>query len=114
MGFKKFLGHREVLDSDFWRASFAEAIVTTIYIFIVCGQSIPVNPDLELTRLHGSLTVAFSVACLASAFWEISGGHFNPAVSLALLLLGKISLTRFISYLIFQCAGSMFIVYHFF
>jgi len=106
MVLKKFLGFREVLDLDFWRASFAEAIVSAIYIFIVCGQLIPVNSDLVTTRLHGSLTVAFTVASLASAFWEISGGHFNPVVSLALLILGKISLTRFISYVVFQCAGS--------
>lgn len=103
----RILGVREMLDMNFWRAIFAEILVSGIYIFIVCGQLVPINDELPTSRLHGSLTVAFTVAVLASAFWEISGGHFNPAVSFALLIMGKIKTVRFLLYVVAQCAGSV-------
>ena len=108
MGFVRLLGIQEMLGMNFWRAVFAEILVSGIYIFIVCGQLVQMDDGMPTTRLHASLTVGFTVACLASAFWEISGGHFNPVVTFALLLLGKIKMARFVLYVIAQCAGSKF------
>ena len=110
--FKEFIGFKEILTLNLWRALLAETVVSAIYLFIICGQSVPLQPDMPISRLHGALTVAFSVSCLASAFWEISGGHFNPSVSLAMLMLKKISLCRFVLYVAAQCLGSEYFLYY--
>lgn len=95
----------ELKSLNFWRAVVAEILVSTIYIVIVCGCGISLS-DEKPSHLHISLTVTFTVAVLASAFWDISGGHFNPAVSLASLIERKISMLRFLIYVIAQCLGS--------
>jgi aquaporin Z len=57
------------------------------------------------------ITVAFGfgLALLAGlyAFGEISGGHFNPAVSLAMFLAGRLDLPSMIGYWISQLAGAI-------
>ncbi len=57
------------------------------------------------------ITVAFGfgLALLAGlyAFGEISGGHFNPAVSLAMLLSGRLELPTMIGYWIAQILGAV-------
>ena len=57
------------------------------------------------------ITVAFGfgLALLAGlyAFGEISGGHFNPAVSLAMFLSGRLELPTMIGYWIAQILGAV-------
>ena len=57
------------------------------------------------------ITVAFGfgLALLAGlyAFGEISGGHFNPAVSLAMFLSGRLELPTMIGYWISQILGAI-------
>lgn len=38
---------------------------------------------------------------------HLSGGHVNPAVTIAMLVAGRISLIRAIFYIIFQCLGAI-------
>ena len=51
----------------------------------------------------------FGLALLAGlyAFGEVSGGHYNPAVSLAMLLDGRMTVTDFIGYVIAQVGGAV-------
>jgi aquaporin Z len=51
----------------------------------------------------------FGLALLAGlyAFGEISGGHFNPAVSLAMFLSGRLDAASFLRYVIAQFAGAI-------
>jgi aquaporin Z len=53
---------------------------------------------------------AFGLALLAGlyAFAEVSGGHFNPAVSLAMFLDGRIGTTDLLGYWVAQFAGGIF------
>jgi glycerol uptake facilitator-like aquaporin len=37
----------------------------------------------------------------------VSGGHFNPAVTVACLVTGKISIVKSIFYIIAQCLGAI-------
>ena len=37
---------------------------------------------------------------------QASGGHINPAVTVAMLVAGKISVVRTILYIAFQCLGA--------
>lgn len=55
------------------------------------------------------IALGFGLALLASlyAFGEVSGGHFNPAVSLGALLARRIGPIRFGLYLAAQVAGAL-------
>jgi len=56
------------------------------------------------------IALAFGMALLAGlyAFGETSGGHFNPAVTLAALADGRINLSDSIGYWVAQIAGGVF------
>lgn len=55
------------------------------------------------------IALGFGLALLAAlyAFGEVSGGHFNPAVSLGALLDRRIDLATFGQYLVVQVAGAV-------
>lgn len=56
-----------------------------------------------------TIAFGFGLALLAGlyAFGEISGGHFNPAVSLAMFLSGRLELPTMIGYWISQILGAI-------
>lgn len=55
------------------------------------------------------ISLGFGLALLAAlyAFGEVSGGHFNPAVSLAMLADGRIDLATMVGYWIAQLVGGV-------
>jgi aquaporin Z len=53
------------------------------------------------------LSVGFTVMALAYALGPISGGHFNPAVTLGLVAGGRFDAGKSISYIIAQCLGAI-------
>jgi aquaporin Z len=56
------------------------------------------------------IAFGFGLALLVGlyAFGEISGGHYNPAVSLGALIDGRIDVSSFIGYVVAQVAGATF------
>lgn len=83
------------------RQCVAEGIGTFALIFIGVG-AIYNNPGLLGVALAHGLTIAVMV----SATGGISGGHLNPAVTLGLLVGGKISLKDSFAYWVAQLAGA--------
>jgi aquaporin Z len=66
-----------------------------------------------LTVLGGTplapLAIGASLMIMVYMGGHVSGGHYNPAVSLAVLLRGKMSSAgEFAGYVISQCAGALF------
>jgi aquaporin Z len=53
------------------------------------------------------LSVGFTVMALAYALGPISGGHFNPAVTLGLVSGGRFDMGKAIPYIIAQCLGAV-------
>lgn len=86
----------------------AEAIGTFTLCFIgagaICMTTMmgAAGPGLlGVAIAHG---IALSIA--VSATMNVSGGHVNPAVTVAMLVTGRISLSDAIQYIIFQCVGA--------
>ena len=52
------------------------------------------------------LSIGFALMIMVYAGGHISGGHYNPAVSLAAAIRGALNWTQLIPYWIFQCAGA--------
>ncbi|MBR3176518.1 aquaporin [Candidatus Saccharibacteria bacterium] len=80
----------------------AEFIGTAILVLFGCGTAVVSGGNLILTSF------AFGLAIVAGAYaiGDISGCHVNPAVSLAMLISGKLSIKDFFGYVASQIAGA--------
>lgn len=91
--------------TDF-RRLFAELLGT--YVLVLGGTTaiLAANASGATTPIV-PIALAFGLALLAGlyAFGEVSGGHFNPAVSLAMLIHGKIEAMTAVGYWIVQVIG---------
>ena len=88
-----------------------ELIGTAILVFM--GTAVVANVILKDTKGHGSglivITSGWAMAVMIPAiiFGEISGSHFNPALTLALAIAGDFSWSYVPLYIIGQMAGGI-------
>ncbi|MDQ0086076.1 aquaporin Z [Variovorax boronicumulans] len=73
-----------------------------------CGSAVlaAAFPGLGIGFLGVSLAFGLTVVTGAYAFGPISGGHFNPAVSLGLAVAGRMPFSRLGGYVVSQVAGA--------
>ncbi|XP_026357701.3 aquaporin-6 [Ursus arctos] len=93
----------------FWgavgRALFAEFLATGLYVFFGVGSALP-WPSALPTVLQVAITFNLATAVAVQITWKTSGGHINPAVTLAFLVGSQISLPRAVAYVASQLAGA--------
>ncbi|MBA6156998.1 aquaporin Z [Tenacibaculum sp. S7007] len=87
----------------------AELFGTFWLVFGGCGSAIfaAAFPDLGIGFMGVALAFGLAVLTMAYAVGHISGGHFNPAVSLGLWAGGKFSTKEIIPYIISQLVGAI-------
>ena len=87
---------------------FAEFIGTFILVFVGCGTAMLVGCDSANGCGYILTAFAFGLAIVAMAYGvgNISGGHVNPAVSLAVFINGGITPVDFAGYVVAQCLGA--------
>jgi arsenate reductase len=91
------------------RAAAAEGVGTALLVAVVVGSGIfaqrlsPADEGLQL--LENSTATALGLVALILAFGPVSGGHFNPVVTLADRLLGGIDTGSAAVYVAAQVAG---------
>lgn len=78
-------------------------LIGTFALCFVGMLSVHHNPDLLSVALAQGLTIAVMV----SAFGAISGGHFNPAITLGVFVAGKLEALRAGAYVLAQLAGAL-------
>lgn len=83
----------------------AELIGTFILVFIGTGAAVIAGKSLGVL----GIAFAFGIAVLVMvyAIGPISGCHINPAISIAMLINGKISSKDAVVYIIVQCIGAI-------
>ncbi len=81
---------------------FAECIGTCVLVLFGCGTAVVSGGNIVLTALAFGL----AIVAMAYAIGDISGCHVNPAVSLAMLISGKLSIRDFCGYVVAQIAGA--------
>lgn len=87
----------------------AEFLGTFWLVFGGCGSALFAAgvPDVGIGLLGVSLAFGLTVVTMAYAVGPISGGHFNPAVSLGLFAGGKFEAKELLPYIISQCVGAI-------
>ena len=87
----------------FWRIFTAEALGTFFLVFLGCGAAIVSNADITSTGLAFGIAIIIS----ATAFGRISGGHFNPAVTVGVAASGRLAWRETPVYFGAQFAGAI-------
>ncbi|MCV6585319.1 MAG: aquaporin Z [Marinibacterium sp.] len=88
----------------------AEFIGTFVLVLGGCGAAVyatSATPGAGIGWLGVSFAFGLSVLVMAYAVGRISGGHFNPAVTLGLVVAGRHSPLDLVPYWLFQLAGSV-------
>jgi aquaporin Z len=85
----------------------AEFIGTFVLVFGGCGSAVLAAgvPDVGIGFLGVSLAFGLTVLTMAYAVGGISGGHFNPAVSLGLAVAGRFEWRELVPYWAAQVIG---------
>jgi aquaporin Z len=91
-------------NDDSYKKYVAELVGTYILVFTGCGSAVIAGGQIGYTGV--SFAFGFSVLVMVYALGGISGCHMNPAVSIAMLIAGKIKPRDTIIYIIAQCVGA--------
>ncbi|MFI5254517.1 MAG: MIP/aquaporin family protein [Candidatus Limnocylindrales bacterium] len=96
------------MDRTLRPALLAEAVGTFIFFTVGAGAVVITTYTAGSAGLLGvALAHGIALAVLVSAFGAVSGGHFNPAVTVAVWVAGKISAGRAAWYIVAQAAGAL-------
>lgn len=83
------------------QSTFAEFIGTLLFVFVAC-MAVSARDVLSIAFAEG-----LCIALLCAAFVNVSGGHFNPAVSFASAVCGAINPICACLYFVAQILGAM-------
>lgn len=89
------------------RRSFVEFLGTFALVFIGIGTILAVGPQADAGTLEVALAHGLVIAVMISAVGHISGGYFNPAITLGFMLTRRISVLLGLFYWIAQFAGGV-------
>ncbi|MEP1767600.1 MAG: aquaporin [Sulfitobacter sp.] len=82
----------------------AEAIGTFTLVFFGVGAAVLAGDSIGFVGI--SLAFGISVVAMAYSIGQISGAHLNPAVSMGMLVSGRMTLPEFAGYAAFQTLGA--------
>ncbi len=87
----------------------AECIGTFVLVFVACGTAAALGCTAEPNAAYFLTALAFGLVIVAMAYsiGNISGCHINPAVSIAMLVSGKMSVGDFFGYIVAQFVGAI-------
>ncbi|MBX5164958.1 aquaporin Z [Rhizobium sp. NZLR4b] len=87
----------------------AEFLGTFWLVFGGCGSAVlaAAYPELGIGFVGVAFAFGLTVLTMAYAAGGISGGHFNPAVSLGLTVAGRFPAARLVPYIVVQVLGAI-------
>jgi aquaporin Z len=86
----------------------AEVIGTLVLVFFGCGSvtyATVTNAPITITTI--GLTFGIAIVVMVYAFGRVSGGHFNPAVSVGAAISGRIAWRQVGPYVLAQLVGAV-------
>nr|AYH91719.1 aquaporin [Pomacea canaliculata] len=104
----KVLDPKELKSVELWRAVFAEFLAQILFVFLGCGSTMFVKED---ERSEAVIKIAFTfglaIMALIQMIGHVSGGHINPAVTIAMAVTLNISIVRTVLYIAAQVTGAL-------
>lgn len=97
---------RELRSSAFWRAVLAEFLGSLLYALLGLGASLRWAPG-PPSVVGAALAFGLAQTTLVQALGHVSGGHVNPAITLAFLMASQLSLPRAVGYMLAQVLGML-------
>jgi len=87
----------------------AEFIGTFVLVLFACGTAVMTGCSVENGAAYLMTALAFGLVIVAMAYsiGNVSGCHINPAVSIAMLVSGKLGIVDFIGYVVAQFLGAI-------
>lgn len=101
---------RNTMNPTTLRAASAEALGTGLLVATVVGSGIMaerLTEDMALALLANALPTAAMLVILITIFRDLSGAHFNPAVTLVMALRREIAGRTAVIYVLAQLAGAI-------
>ena len=91
-----------------YRKCAAEFVGSLVLVLFGCGTAVMVGCSSENGSGYLLTALAFGLVIVAMAYsiGNVSGCHINPAVSLAMLIDGRMTGSEFVQYVISQCLGA--------
>ena len=89
---------------------FSETIGTSFLLLIVVGSGIMgenLTENKAVVLLANSISTAFGLIVLIWIFGSYSGAHFNPVVSILMMLLGRLTKKETLLYVLCQIIGGV-------
>jgi aquaporin Z len=83
----------------------AELIGTGVLVFVGVGSAVIAGA--QIGYLGIALAFGLTLLALVYAIGPVSGCHVNPAVSIAMLVAGRMSLKDAVGYIVAQCVGAV-------
>ncbi len=90
-----------------WRKAIAEFIGTYTLIFVGAGAILTLGSTSSADLLLIALAHGLAIGVMVSALAHVSGGHFNPAVTLGALVGGQIPVRLAVVYWVSQLLGGL-------
>lgn len=83
----------------------AELIGTMVLVLMGCGSAVIAGNAIGFSGI--SFAFGLSVVAMVYTIGAISGCHINPAISISMLVAGKLSVKDTAFYVVFQCIGAI-------
>ena len=114
LSWKSSLDLRGFRDIELWKQAIIEGVGTSLQIYISGLYSLGLFSALTETSLGpivpaalGSMANTVLIALFIYAGGPVSGGHFNPFITMSTFFARLSTLPRTILYILFQCTGSV-------
>ena len=99
----------EMKETEFWKAIFAEFLASMLFLLnivtVVCAAGVGTQQSFSAITISIGIGIALSISTLAQAIGHVSGGHINPAVTVGMIAIKKITPIKGFLYIIAQMLG---------
>lgn len=99
---KEFLAVDDIRDSGAWQAAIAEFVATFGFVFLGLGAVAFAAGNILIVALAHGLAITLFIIALG----RVSGGHINPAVTVAAVVTQRMGLTKGLMYVVAQLGGA--------
>jgi aquaporin Z len=83
----------------------AELVGTFVLVFMGCGSAVLAGGQIGFLGI--SFAFGLSVLAMVYTIGGVSGCHINPAISVSMLVAGKMRLKDTVMYIVMQCTGAI-------